>query len=139
MKLSTYKAIIDAGFDYYKNLDTEKFPEGMAYCPLTGAYSDVDHLGAEGCTEFVGCFDISRKDKVMLNPDGLMVSGTQVCIRFAETPLGDLSFTVKFSNQIKFSGIKAANAPDLADWVKKVINAAKTYAESICQFMNLSI
>ena len=139
MKQSTFKAIIDAGFDYYKNLDTEKFPEGMAYCPLTGAYSDVDHLGAEGCTEFVGCFDISRKDKVMLNPDGLMVSGTQVCIRFAETPLGDLSFTVKFSNQIKFSGIKAADAPDLAYWVKKVINAAKTYAESICQFMNLSI
>lgn len=139
MKLSTYKAIIDAGFDYYKNLDTENFPESMAYCPLTGAYTDAEHLGAEGCTEFVGCFDISRKDKIMLNPDGLMVSGMQVCIRFAATPRGDLSFTVKFSNQIKFSGIKAADAPDLADWVKKVLHAAKTYAESICMFMNLSI
>lgn len=139
MKLSTYKAIIDAGVDYYKNLDTEKFPEGMAYCPVTGAYSDVDHLGAEGCTEFVGCFDICRKDKVMLNPDGLMVNGTQVCIRFVETPLGDLSFTVKFCNQIKFSGIKAADAPDLADWVKNVLHAAQTYAESLCLFLNLSI
>ena len=139
MKQSTFNALIDGGFDYYKNLDTEKFPEGMAYCPLTGAYTDVDHLGADGCTDFVACFDISRKDKVMLNPDGLMVSGTSVCIRFAETPLGDLSFTVKFSNQVKFSGIKAADATDLADWVKNVLNAAKTYAESICLFMNLSI
>ena len=139
MKQSTFNAISDAGFDYFKNLDTEKFPEGMAFCPLTAAYSDIDHLGADGCTEFVGCFDISRKDKVMLNPDGLMVSGTSVCIRFVETPLGDVSFTVKFSNQVKFSGIKAADAPDLADWVKKVLQAAQTYAESICLFMNLSI
>ena len=139
MKLSTYKAIIDAGVDYYKNLDTEKFPEGMAYCPVTGAYTDAEHLGAECCTEFVGCFDICRKDKVMLNPEGLMVNGTQVCIRFVETPLGDLSFTVKFCNQIKFSGIKAADAPDLTDWVKNVLHAAQTYAESLCLFLNLSI
>lgn len=138
MKQSTYNAVSDAGFTYYKNLDIKHFPEGMAYCPLTAAYSDA-HLGADCCTEFVGCFDISRKDKVMLNPDGLMVNGTQVCIRFVETPLGDLSFTVKFSNQIKFSGIKAADAPDLADWVQNVLHAAKTYAESLCLFMNLSI
>jgi hypothetical protein len=138
MKQSIYNTLRDASFNYYHHLNTKRFPEGMGFCPLCGSYSDV-HIGAEDCTEFVGSFEISRKDKVMLNPDGLMVNGTSVCIRFVETPLGDVSFTVKFSNQVKFSGIKAADAPDLADWVQNVLHAAKTYAESLCLFMNLSI
>ena len=65
--------------------------------------------------------------------------GTNIVIKFAETKLGDVVYTVTFCNQIKFSGIKAANAPDLQKWVEKVMEATKTFAVAISKFMNTDI
>lgn len=65
--------------------------------------------------------------------------GTDIVLKFAETKLGDVVYTVTFCNQIKFSGIKAANAPDLQEWVEKVLGATKTFAVAISKFMNTDI
>lgn len=65
--------------------------------------------------------------------------GTNIVLKFAETKLGDVVYTVTFCNQIKFSGIKAANAPDLQEWVEKVLGATKTFAVAISKFMNTDI
>lgn len=65
--------------------------------------------------------------------------GTNIILKFAETKLGDVVYTVTFCNQIKFSGIKAANAPDLQEWVEKVLGATKTFAVAISKFMNTDI
>ena len=53
--------------------------------------------------------------------------------------LSDVVYTVTFGNQIKFSGIKAADAPDLQEWVEKVLGATKTFAVAISKFMNTDI
>lgn len=65
--------------------------------------------------------------------------GTNIVLKFAETKLGDVVYTVTFGNQIKFSGIKAADAPDLQEWVEKVLGATKTFAVAISKFMNTDI
>lgn len=65
--------------------------------------------------------------------------GTDIVLKFAETKLGDVVYTVTFCNQIKFSGIKAADAPDLQEWVEKVLGATKTFAVAISKFMNTDI
>jgi hypothetical protein len=65
--------------------------------------------------------------------------GTNIVLKFAETKLGDVVYTVTFCNQIKFSGIKAADAPDLQEWVEKVLGATKTFAVAISKFMNTDI
>ena len=65
--------------------------------------------------------------------------GTNIVLKFAETKLGDAVYTVTFCNQIKFSGIKAADAPDLQEWVEKVLGATKTFAVAISKFMNTDI
>lgn len=65
--------------------------------------------------------------------------GTNIVLKFAETKLGDVVYTVTFGNQVKFSGIKAADAPYLHEWVEKVMEATKTFAVSISKFMNTDI
>lgn len=65
--------------------------------------------------------------------------GANIVLKFAETKLGDVVYTVTLCNQIKFSGIKAADAPDLQEWVEKVLGATKTFAVAISKFMNTDI
>lgn len=134
MKEIIYNAIVRARDSFDKQCVSVVFYDGMlTHDNLTPHYTVTDKQPNKKFVT-VDYFSTTYTPKKKNSPEG-----TNIVLKFAETKLGDAVYTVTFCNQIKFSGIKAADAPDLQEWVEKVLGATKTFAVAISKFMNTDI
>ena len=134
MKEIIYNAIIRARDSFDQQCASVVFYDGMlSHDYLTPHYTVTDKQPKKKFVT-VDYFSTTYLPKKKNSSEG-----TSIVLKFAETKLGDVVYTVTFCNQIKFSGIKAADAPDLQDWVEKVLGATKTFAVAISKFMNTDI
>ena len=127
MKQSIYNGLFGA-IKWYQNEDTAHWPDGLSFTPLA-----PDAANADQCDNFSGSF-FARRKSVPFESD----NQAEIKVMFYQSPLGDCVVNIKFCNQIKFTGIKAADAQDLSEWATRAIEAAKSYAIAILNFMNLS-
>lgn len=130
MQENIYIAVTRAGESFDLGSSTIQHGGCLSYGKLAPHYKSNDNISVDSVDYISTVFTAKRKTSR---------EGTDIVLSFTETKLGDALYIVRFCGQIKFSGIKAADAPDLQDWAEKVLYATKTFAVAITKFMNTDI